>query len=277
MSDGQHDPETLRDHIMNDVEVNLLFLTGSHRRDGHTQFLGREAMDAAEQLPGVHTKFIDLAGSVINQCESCEDKTGARRCFQLVDGVPNYTGCPATRDLDDMIEIWKAIMWCDGMVIGSPVYAGNVSGILKNALDRAIVGLKTRKYWLRDKVGGAFAVAAHVYGGQEFTIAAIENFYRMAGIIIVPDGSPTDAEIERLDQVTVPGSAQSVVWDRAHYCAATADPTHGAIKKDLVGISNVRGLGYRIAKVAKWVKAGREAVPLKIYRHFSKAPIQSSH
>jgi len=277
MGEEQLSAESLRHHILHDVDVNLLFLTGSHRKGGHTQFLGREAMDAAQQVPGVHTQFIDLADCVINPCRSCEDKGGARRCFRLVDGEPNYRGCPATRAPDDMTEIWKAIMWCDGMVIGSPVYAGNISGILKNALDRAIVGLKTRKYWLRDKVGGAFAVAAHVYGGQEFTIAGIENFYRMAGIIIVPDGSPTDEQIERLDQVTAPSSAQSVVWDRAHFCGATADPTRGAIAKDLVGISNVRGLGERVAMVAKWVKAGRQPVPLKIYRHFAKPPLDPAH
>ncbi len=266
----------IREAIMREVEVNLLFLTGSHRQNGHTQYLGREAMDAAQQVPGVHTKFIDLAGSIINPCESCEDKHGARRCFQLVDGEPDYEACPANRDNDDMVDIWKAIMWCDGMVIGSPVYAGTVSGILKNVMDRAIVGLKTRKYWVRDKVGGAFAVAAHVYGGQEFTIVAIENFYRHTGMIIVPDGSPTEADIERLSDTTCQWSSQSVVWDRAHFCGATADPTKGAIKKDLVGISNVRGLGERVALVTKWVKAGREPVPLKVYRHFAKPSIQDT-
>jgi multimeric flavodoxin WrbA len=274
MNEGQDGLVKIREYIKNEIEINLLFLTGSQRKNGHTQYLGREAMDAAQRIPRVHTKFIDLAECVINPCESCEDKNGARKCFQLVNGEPDYAACPATRDNDDMTEIWKAIMWCDGMVIGSPVYASTVSGVLKNAIDRAIVGLKTRKYWLRDKVGGAFAVAAHVYGGQEFTILTIENFYRHTGMIIVPDGSPTEADIERLGSTTPPWSAQSVVWDRTHFCGATADPTRGAIKNDLVGISNVRGLGERVALVTKWVKAGREPVPLSIYRHFAKPPLQ---
>lgn len=276
MNEEQDSLVKIREYIKNKIEVNLLFITGSHRKNGHTQYLGRQAMDAAQQIPGVHTKFIDLAARVINPCESCEDKNGARRCFQLVEGEPDFEACPATRDNDDMIEIWKSIMWCDGMVIGSPVYTGTVSGVLKNVLDRAIVGLKTRKYWLRDKVGGAFAVAAHGYGGQEFTVVTIENFYRFAGMIIVPDGSPTEADIERLSSTTPPWSAQSVVWDRAHFCAATADPTRGAIKNDLVGISNVRGLGEHVAVLSKWIKAGREPVALSTYRHFAKAPLKQS-
>ncbi len=272
MSTDQEAAARVREFIFNDIEVNLLVLTGSHRKNGHTQYLGRQAMEAAQQIPKVNTRFIDLADCVINPCESCEDKQGARRCFQLVDGEPDYQACPATRDNDDMTEIWKAIMWADGLIIGSPVYASTVSGVLKNTMDRAIVGLKTRKYWLRDKVGGAFAVAAHVYGGQEFTILTIENFFRHTGMIIVPDGSPRDADIERLSQTTPPWSAQSVVWDRTHFCGATADPTRGAIQHDLVGISNVRGLGERVARVTKCVKAGREQVGLKIYRHFARPP-----
>lgn len=275
MNEEQNSLSKIREYILNEVEVNLLFLTASHRKKGHTQYLGREAMDAAQQIPKVHTKFIDLAGYNINPCRSCETKTGARRCILLVDGEPDYASCPATKKSDDMIEIWKSMLWCDGMIIGSPVYAGTVSGVLKNVIDRAIVALKTRKYWLRDKVGGAFAVAAHVYGGQEFTIATIENFFRFTGMIIVPDGSPTEADIERLANTTPPWSRQSVVYDRTHFCGATADPTRGAIKNDLVGISNVRGLGERVALVTKWVKAGRVPTKMKVYQHFVKAPIQS--
>jgi multimeric flavodoxin WrbA len=274
VDEAERNASQVREYILNDTEINLLFITGSHRQNGHTQFLGREAMDAAQSIPKVQTKFFDLSELNINPCQSCEDKNGGRLCFQLVNGAPDYSACPATRDNDDMAEIWKAMLWCDGMIIGSPVYAGSVSGVLKNMIDRAIVGLKTRKYWLTDKVGGAFSVAAHIYGGQEFTIVTIENFFRFTGMIIVPDGSPTEADIERLATTTSPWSSQSVVWDRAHFCGASADPTKGAIKKDLVGISNVRGLGEHVALVTKWVKAGREPVQMKIHRHFAKPPIQ---
>jgi multimeric flavodoxin WrbA len=122
---------------------------------------------------------------------------------------------------------------------------------------------------MRDKVGGAFSIAAHRYGGQEFTIAAIENYFRFHGMVIVPDGAPTEADFERLGQTLAPGSHQSVIWDRTHFCASAADPTRGAVEDDVIGRSNVRALGERVALVAKLIKAGRLPFEKKIYPHFA--------
>jgi multimeric flavodoxin WrbA len=262
---------SLREKIINDVPVKILVLTASQRKGGHTRYLGLQAQETAQQVPNVETRFIDLAEYKINPCRSCEDKNGSRFCVPIVDGEPNFAHCPATKSNGDgMLDIWDALMWCDGMVIGSPVYFSNVSGILKNVMDRT-VSTKTRKFWMRDKVGGAFAVAAHTYGGQEMTIAAIENYFRFHGMIIVADGAPTDEDLERLGSTHAPGSHQSVIWDRTHFCAGTADPTRGAIQYDEIAISNVRALGKRVALVTKAIKAAKQPFEMKIYPHFAKS------
>jgi len=270
MVEKQNDLNKIREYIINQIEVSILVIAASHRKNGHTQYLCKEAIDEAQQIPGVHVRFIELAKRHINPCRACEDKTGVRSCIQLKGEKPDFESCPATKDKDDMIEIWKNMLWCDGMIIGAGVYAATVPSVLKNVMERAVTGLKTRKFWLRDKVGGAFAVAAHIYGGQEFTIVTIENFYRIMGMIIVPDGPPTESDIKLRGHVIPSWSRQSIVWDRAHFCGATADPTRGSVKNDVVGISNVRGLGRRVALVSKWVKAGRLPMKMKIYRHFAK-------
>jgi len=263
-------PEVLRRHIWENVQVDLMVIAASHRVGGHSFHLAQEAVQAARGVPGVTATVVELARTRINPCLACEDGDGRRRCVSLTDdGEINWAACPATRREDRMIELWQQMLKADGLIIVAATYAANVPGVLKDFMDRTVTALKTRKYWLRDKVGGAMAVAAHPHGGQEFAVMAIENFYRILGMIIVTDGAPTEDDIEQYGGVCRPGSRQSVVWDRAHFCAGTADPPRGAIKDDIAAVLNARGLGRHVAEVAKWVKAGRTPFQLRVYQHFA--------
>jgi len=70
---------------------------------------------------------------------------------------------------DDMADLLLKLENADGIIIGTPVYYCNVSGLLKNFMDRCNT-LKFRRYRLSDKVGGALSVAAHQHGGIETAI-----------------------------------------------------------------------------------------------------------
>jgi multimeric flavodoxin WrbA len=261
----QIDLEDLRKAI-EEVETNILVITASHRRNGHSQFLGKEALSAASKVPGTNTAFIDLAERTIHRCRACEDrKTGNRRCIPLnEDGTPDFHFCPATRGKDDMIELWEKMLWADGMIIGCGVYAANVPGVLKDVFDRTVTALKTHKYWLGNKIGAAFAVAACTHGGQEQTIEAIEHFYRICGMIIATDGPPTEEEVKADlgERPVLPGKTP-LVSQRAHWAGASAHQSRGSVKDDALGMSNVRGLGGYVARVAKWIKAGRGTPKLR--------------
>src|ERR1051326_8678895 len=66
------------------------------------------------------------------------------------------------------------LLSADAVVIGSPVYFGNMSGEVKTFLDSwAKMGLfQDRK--MRNKVGGTFATGASVSNGKELTMLTIQ-------------------------------------------------------------------------------------------------------
>jgi len=260
------------DFDVRDLKVKILGLCGSQRRRGHTEFMVKESLRGAQKVKGVETELINLATKSVKPClvQVCQDKKGWRHCrITATSGKLDVSKCPIDDDMRN--ELTEKLLEADGMIIGSPVYWGNVTGLLKTFMDRTS-GLKVNKLWLRDKVGGALSVAAQRHGGQEFTILAIENWFRIQGMIIVPDGAPTEEEIKEFGKFTYdsPSCNSSVVWARAHFCAGWADPDHGAIEKDALAIVNSRGLGRHVAEVSKWVKAGRPKIELKEYPVFPR-------
>lgn len=61
---------------------------------------------------------------------------GCMSCFncKLIDG-PFYGKCPINDDLKDLLEdVWD----CDGLIIGSPIYFGELTGQTRNLLERLI-------------------------------------------------------------------------------------------------------------------------------------------
>lgn len=239
-------------------KVEILGIVGSPRKKGHTAFMVKQALEAAREVEGVETEIIYLIDKKIGPCRSCSDENGQLTCATR----------PRCIQDDDMTnEIYGKLLAADGIIIGSPVYWCNVSSYVKTFMDRTI-WIKMRKLWLRDKVGGALTVAAHRHGGQEVAIEAIENFFRIHGMIIVGDGAPNSKEYEEFENVTY-GSPSSdavpAIWGRAHFAGGWADPYYGEIKKDVMAIINAKGLGRHVAEVAKWVKAFRPKLELKAY------------
>lgn len=78
------------------------------------------------------------------------------------------------------------LKWFHGVALGSPVYWGMYSGVMKAFLDN----VQQRCFsWpvaaLRWKVGAAFATGAHVSSGKEATIAALHTFYYSVQMVAV--------------------------------------------------------------------------------------------
>lgn len=249
-----------------DPKTKVLCISASQRKGGHTEFLAKIATEAAQSVDGVEAEFVNLVDKKVQRCLVCHDKEGRRGCKAVYDST-SLNKCPLKGD--DVGEIMKKVADADGIIMASPVYWGNVSGLLKDFMDRS-GGLKLRRYWLRDKVGGALTVAAHRNGGQEFTILAIETFFRIHGMIIVTDGPPNEEEYEEIKGITYesPSSDKvSIAWGRSHFAGAFADPFYGAIKKDSLGIAIAKGLGRHVAEVSKWIKAAKPVLERKTYSY----------
>ena len=191
--------------------MKIIGINGSPHRQGDTTLLLQTALDAAESA-GAETEIF-LVTEILKKlkspfCSACANP------------------CPATcyrgTIMDDILE---KIGGADGLLVGSPVYFGEISGQLKSFWDRTR-RLRTEKK-LINVVGGALSVGAARFGGQETTLQAIHNMMLVQGMIIVGDGLPDK--------------------DAGHFGAAAQ---HEA-RKDEHSLKRAVILGKRVATVAR--------------------------
>ena len=206
------------------LTLKVLGISGSPRKGKNTDFLVKKALNAAAKIEGVETEFVSLADYKIAPCNGCNHCLKEARC--IIE--------------DDMQILTQKLLEADGIIIGSPVYHFTVSGLLKNFMDRSRY-LKMVEFKLKDKVGGAIAVAGLRHGGQEFTIGAIHNYFLGMGMIVV--GPVIDGT-----SITLGGTG-SLYWG-----VDKSGAKWRRVNDDEVAISTSEGIGKRVAEVAKKLK-----------------------
>ena len=121
-----------------------------------------------------------------------------------------------------MKKIIDAMKWCDGLIMGSPVYIGMVSGQLKTMMDRCVQmrpnygGL----FPMSGKIGAAIACGHSRNGGQELTLQNIQTFFLQMNMMVIGDGP-----------------------DYSHCGAAIVNEA----KKDAWGLKTVKNLAQNLA------------------------------
>ena len=119
-----------------------------------------------------------------------------------------------------------------GIIVGTPVYFGNMTSLCKAFLDRCIV-FRKNKFALANKIAGVLAVGGCRNGGQELTIQSVQVALMCQEMIIVGDGRPTG------------------------HCGATVfNSGKGEITDDEFGMVTVRNLGRHVAEVALQMAGG---------------------
>jgi NAD(P)H dehydrogenase (quinone) len=118
----------------------------------------------------------------------------------------------------------------DAVIVGSPVYFGNMSGEVKTFFDNWTFKFDLfRERKMRNKVGAAFATGAAVSSGKEFTILGIHAAMLINQMIVVSGGGGFGAS------------------------ATTGPDSPGIDEKE---VAEARDLGKRIAELAALVKRG---------------------
>lgn len=150
----------------------IVGLNGSPNNEGNTSFLIDSVLNSCKEL-GADTCRINV-GEIMNSLKSS---------FCTVCTNPCSGACYSGTRLEEAYEILKK---ADGVVVGSPVYFGSLSGQLKAFFD------KTRKLraekGLYNKVGICTSVGTSKYGGQETTVKAMHDMMLVNGMIIIADG-----------------------------------------------------------------------------------------
>jgi multimeric flavodoxin WrbA len=183
--------------------MNVLGISGSPRPNGNTVTAVQKALELL-QAYDVETTFISLAGKTITQCDGC---------------LHCHLG--KCRWDDDMLAIYEAMLHCDGLILGSPVYMGQISGLMKTMMDRTVLFRSASRFSLSGKYGAGIACGSFRNGGQELTLQCMHTFFLQQDMQVISDG---------------PGYS--------HSGAAVV----GFAAQDEIGMRTVDGLARRMAK-----------------------------
>jgi multimeric flavodoxin WrbA len=187
--------------------MKVVAFNGSPHKNGNTA--GSLKIVLAElEAEGIKTEFVQLGGNKVSGCIDC-----------------GY--CKTHKDLkcavkDDVINDCIAKMAeADGIIIGSPVYFGNVTTEVKALIDRGGRVTRSADFALRRKVGAA--VVAVRRAGSNMTYAAINLLFGISEMIV----------------------AHSSYWNM------TLSRDAGDFEKDAEGIATFQTLGRNMAWLLK--------------------------
>lgn len=125
--------------------MRIIGISGSPRPRGNTARLVNWVLDALGEL-GAETQYFSVANTEIQFCTACE------HCMR-------QGGCRVDDDYPSLLE---AILAADGLVLGSPNYAYDMSAQMKALFDRS----HSLLYYMRrlsGKYGVGVAVGGHPY------------------------------------------------------------------------------------------------------------------
>ena len=189
--------------------MNILGILGSPHSKGNTPFAVKCVLETMD-LDRFNTRFISLAGKNTHPCTGCMTCAAERKCI--------YD--------DDMGEILESLCWLYGLIIGSPVFWGMVSGQLKIMMDRCVLLHPSYEepMEMTGKVGGGIACTGFRNGGQELTLQNIQTFLLQQNMQAFNDGT-----------------------GYSHSGGAIAGEAH----EDTLALKTVENLAHNLARVVK--------------------------
>ena len=122
--------------------MNIVVINGSPRINGLTAYV-LHSLERELVLQGNNVEFVDLIKLKMEHCRGCCSCYRTGRCFMN----------------DDAEILSRKIGAADGLVLGSPTYASNVSGLMKEFIDR-----------------GHFVIEQLLRGKYCITVATGENY-----------------------------------------------------------------------------------------------------
>ena len=215
--------------------MKIVAINGSLISDGNVATLVDHALDEYASDPRFEVTRFDLADLEVGPCRQCN------WCFKKQE-----QGRYCNQD-DAMQGIYPALLEASGIIIASPVHFGRLSGTTADFIDRLRVfvhGNVTRSA-LRNKVGGALAVAWFRNAGIEMTLMTINTAFHVLGMVVAtPDlGVYGGAAFSSLD-----GKGRTIRGDR-HLVAI-----------DPIGMASARSLAFRVGELASLIEAGRDTL-----------------
>ncbi|MFZ5967222.1 MAG: flavodoxin family protein [Bacillota bacterium] len=152
----------------------IVGINGSPNKNGNTKLLLSKTLEKIVNIdPEINTVILDVGELLTHGKHSF-----CTACCNPCSGI-----CYQGTKLEEAFQLLKK---ADGILMGSPVYFGTVSGQIKAFFDKArkLRGEKA----LYNKVAAGVTVGASKYGGQETAMKALHDIMFVYGMLIIGDG-----------------------------------------------------------------------------------------
>ena len=158
----------------------ILLINGSPRKKGLTHFMGQifaekiatlNHQDTDSKITEVVVDQVSLGDYSIAHCNACDS------CLRK----PH--SCPLS-DHDDMESIAQKMREADAIIIASPSYFSNVTGLVKDLIDRSRA-LKMAKYELKNKYFSPIVTAGLQGGGLNVVQNSLIQYAIIQGMIVI--------------------------------------------------------------------------------------------
>lgn len=100
--------------------MNIIIINGSPRKNGATAKILHNMERQLLQINDVVVDYVDICSLNISPCSGCCSCYKTGKCYMY----------------DDAERLSEKIENADGIIVGSPTYASNISGLLKQFVDR---------------------------------------------------------------------------------------------------------------------------------------------
>ncbi|MBE5800805.1 MAG: flavodoxin family protein [Clostridiales bacterium] len=188
--------------------MKVLMLNGSPHENGNTSIALKE-MEKIFHEEGLEVETLHVGHLPIRSCIGCGKCGATGKCV-----------------FDDIVnEVAGKFEFCDGLVVGSPVYYASANATLVALLTRLFYSAHIDK---RMKVGASVVVARR--GGLSSTFDELNKFFTIAGMPV----------------------ASSQYWNSVHGGAP------GEALKDAEGLQTMRTLARNMSFLIKSIALGKE-------------------
>ncbi|MCP4180800.1 MAG: flavodoxin family protein [bacterium] len=150
--------------------MKVIAFNGSPRKSGNTHILIQTVFEELKK-EGIKTEEINIATKPYRGCMGCQ------KCFENGDGK-------CIIKTDDLNDQFAKMIEADGIILGSPVYCGDLSGQMKSFIDRtSFLNFANGGNVLARKIGtGVMAVRR---AGALPTLHSLNSFFTICQMIVV--------------------------------------------------------------------------------------------
>src|SRR3989344_4621445 len=153
--------------------VKVLAFSGSPHSDGVVESLIEKVLEGAREADA-ETEMVHLYGLHI---EPAPGHYSIDPTKEVIENMPR----------DDMMPLYAKIAQADVLVFGTPVYWANMSGVMKNFIDR-LTPIENDGFSICGKVAICIAASKENEGGLELAALNIVSAVTQMGALIPPGG-----------------------------------------------------------------------------------------